>query len=391
MNILYLSNMISKKEQDKLFSKYATIFSYAAQRFHGLLAKGLLECGCNIYVLTYENAPKEHFDENKVYNETEDDIVYEYIPFGKRKSIIWYATKRIINWQKQNPGGIVICDTIVGELSIAVNIASIFCKINSIAIVTDVPLARTLDQRKGIKKLPVILKQQMIYKFKKYIFLTEQMNDLLNKKNRPYVVIEGIADGILDSATTKEKSEKKTCIMAGLLEDEFGVGLLIDSFKKADVQNSELLFYGKGKSVERILQENKSDERIKYAGELTNTEMVEKEKEATLLINPRPPEGEWTAYSFPSKNIEYISSGTPLVAFKLAGIPDEYDKYFYKIPINDSNVFAETLRNLLNKSNEELNEFGTRAKKWVLENKNPKAQAGKILEIFKCGCINGKK
>lgn len=381
MNILYLSNMISKKEQDKLFSKYATIFSYAAQRFHGLLAKGLLECGCNIYALTYENAPKEHFDENKVYNETEDDIVYEYIPFGKRKSIIGYATKRIINWQKQNPGGIVICDTIVGELSIAVNIASIFRKINSVAIVTDVPLVRALDQRKGIRKLPIILKQQMIYNYKNYIFLTEQMNALLNKKNRPYVVVEGVADGIAENLIYK-KSEKKICMMAGLLEDEFGVGFLIDSFKKADVENAELVFYGKGTSVEYIEEENKKDERIKYAGQLTNTEIIEKEKTATLLINPRPPVGQWTAYSFPSKNIEYISSGTPLVAFKLAGIPDEYDEYFYKIPSNESDEFAKTLKELLNKPDKELIEFGARAQKWVLENKNPKIQAEKILKIF---------
>lgn len=382
MDILYLSNMISNKEQEILFSKYSTIFSYAAQRFHGLLVKGLLECGCNIYALTHENAPEEHFDGNKVYTENEDNIAYEYIPFGKRSAIIRYATKRIIKWQKEHPQGIVICDTIVGELSIAIYIASIFCKINSVAIVTDVPLERALDTRTGFKKLPVIIKQKMIYKFKKYIFLTEQMNTLLNKKHRPYVVMEGIADGTFDSVATKEPSGIKTCIMAGLLEDEFGVGLLIDAFKKADVQNAELLFYGKGKSVERILEENKMNDRIKYDGQLTNAEMIEKEKTATLLINPRPAVGEWTAYSFPSKNIEYISSGTPLVAFKLAGIPDEYDEYFYKIPSNKSDEFAKTLKNLLCKSDEELNEFGKRAQKWVLENKNPKNQAQKIVELL---------
>ena len=170
--------------------------------------------------------------------------------------------------------------------------------------------------------------------------------------------------------------------MAGLLEDEFGVGFLIDSFKKADVENAELIFYGKGTSVEYIEEENKKDERIKYAGQLTNAEIIEKEKTATLLINPRPPVGQWTAYSFPSKNIEYISSGTPLVAFKLAGIPDEYDEYFYKIPSNESDEFAKTLKELLNKPDKELIEFGARAQKWVLENKNPKIQAEKILKIF---------
>ena len=381
MDILYLSNMTSKKEQDKLFFKYATIFSYAAQRFHGLLVKGLVECGCNIYALTLENAPREHFDENKVYKETEDGINYEYIPFGSRTSIIKYATKKIINWQKEHKDGYVICDTIVGELSIAVNLASISHKTNSVAIVTDVPLVRAIDSRKGFKKLPIILKQQMIYNFKNYIFLTEQMNDLLNRKKCPYIVVEGVADGIIECPSSKNDN-KKICMMAGLLEEEFGVGFLIDSFKKANVENAELVFYGKGTSVERVEDENKKDQRIKYAGELTNAEILEKEKAATLLINPRPPVGEWTAYSFPSKNIEYISSGTPLVAFELAGIPDEYNEYYYRIPEYNVDSFADLLKNLLNKSDEELFDFGKSAQMWVLENKNPKTQAEKILKLF---------
>lgn len=381
MDILYLSSMISKSEQNKLFSKYGSISSYASQRFNHLLVKGLMECGCNIYALTEEIAPKDFFDENKVYNETEDGINYEYIPFGKRGSIIKYAAKKIIKWQKEHKDGYVICDIILGELSIAVNLASIFHKINSVAIVTDVPLARALDTRKGIKKLPIILKQKMIYNFKKYIFLTEQMNSLLNRKKRPYVVVEGVADGIAENSPSKSEN-KKICMMAGLLEDEFGVGFLIDSFKKADVDNAELIFYGKGTSVDRILEENKKDERIKYAGELTNAEVLEKEKAATLLINPRPPLGEWTAYSFPSKNIEYISSGTPLVAFKLAGIPDEYNDYYYRIPEYKVDSFADLLKNLLNKSDEELFNFGKAAQKWVLENKNPKIQSQKIFEML---------
>ena len=381
MDILYLSSMISKSEQNKLFSRYGSISSYASQRFNHLLVKGLMECGCNIYALTEEIAPKDFFDENKVYNETEDGINYEYIPFGKRGSIIKYAAKKIIKWQKEHKDGYVICDIILGELSIAVNLASMFHKINSVAIVTDVPLARALDTRKGIKKLPVILKQKMIYNFKNYIFLTEQMNSLLNRKKRPYVVVEGVADGIAENSPSKSEN-KKICMMAGLLEDEFGVGFLIDSFKKANVENAELVFYGKGTSVDRILEENKKDERIKYAGELTNAEVLEKEKAATLLINPRPPLGEWTAYSFPSKNIEYISSGTPLVAFKLVGIPDEYNDYYYRIPEYEVDSFADLLKSLLNKSDEELSYFGRYAQKWVLENKNPKTQAEKILKIF---------
>ena len=50
---------------------------------------------------------------------------------------------------------------------------------------------------------------------------------------------------------------------------------------------------------------------------------------ATLLINPRFSNEEYTKYSFPSKNMEYMASGTPILTTKLPGMPKEYYEYIY--------------------------------------------------------------
>ena len=38
-------------------------------------------------------------------------------------------------------------------------------------------------------------------------------------------------------------------------------------------------------------------------------------------VNPRQNNEEFTKYSFPSKTMEYLASGVPVVAYKLDGIP----------------------------------------------------------------------
>ena len=57
-------------------------------------------------------------------------------------------------------------------------------------------------------------------------------------------------------------------------------------------------------------------------GCVTNDEIVRLQCEATLLVNPRPSDKEFCKYSFPSKTIEYMASGTPVLMTKLPGVPD---------------------------------------------------------------------
>ena len=61
---------------------------------------------------------------------------------------------------------------------------------------TDVPSVRAGEKRTGLRALPVKIKNSVIKSYDSYIFLTEQMNKLLNVKKRPYVIIEGFAEKV---------------------------------------------------------------------------------------------------------------------------------------------------------------------------------------------------
>ena len=99
-------------------------------------------------------------------------------------------------------------------------------------------------------------------------------------------------------------------------------------------------------------------------------------------MNPRSNEGEYTKYSFPSKTMDYLASGIPVVMYKLDGIPEEYDPYLYYIKGNSSEDIKNALVSILEKSWEERVEIGAAGREFVLNNKNAKHQAKKILDMM---------
>lgn len=124
------------------------------------------------------------------------------------------------------------------------------------------------------------------------------------------------------------------------------------------------------------------EDEVIYHGNVLNEEVVAAEMEASLLINPRPTTEEFTKYSFPSKNMEYMASGTPVLTTNLPGMPQEYQEYVYLFDDETVEGMARKIREVLSFSPESLRRKGLDAQRFVLENKNNVVQAKKILTML---------
>ena len=126
------------------------------------------------------------------------------------------------------------------------------------------------------------------------------------------------------------------------------------------------------------------DNRIKYLGIIDHSAALDYQTEAFLLINPRSAEGEFTKYSFPSKIMEYLASGTPTLIYALPGIPEEYYKYCYVIKENqqDVNVLSNYIMTLYNKPQDELSKTGALAREFIINNKSSIVQSQRIMDLL---------
>lgn len=216
----------------------------------------------------------------------------------------------------------------------------------------------------------------------KFVFLTRQMSDYLHNE-KPYCVVEGIStDWFENICVEKEKSDIKTILYTGTLHRKFGVLHLVEAFEKIKKPDYRLVICGAGDSEAEIRAAARRDSRIQFMGQCKRMEVLKLQKQATVLVNPRMNIEEFTKYSFPSKNMEYMSSGTPLVAYKLDGIPDEYKDYVVFVEDNETETLAKALMRVCEASEEERAAFGNQAKHFVLENKNEILQTRRILDLI---------
>lgn len=215
-----------------------------------------------------------------------------------------------------------------------------------------------------------------------YILLSKFMAEKVVSNNQPYVIIEGLYKPIENASALIPKSTKKTVFYSGTLSRKCNIMNLVNAFSLIKDDNVQLMICGTNGCREEIEERAKKDRRIVYKGALPREQVLQLQREATLLVNPRIDSGEYTKYSFPSKTMEYLASGTPVLLHKLSGIPEEYYEYCYIIPDNTDETLAFAIENILNKNNDELETIGVKAKHFILSQKTPKTQCSKALQLF---------
>jgi glycosyltransferase involved in cell wall biosynthesis len=231
--------------------------------------------------------------------------------------------------------------------------------------------------------MAIYLARLFLPRFDGYILITIQMNSIVNPKLKPYIVMECLVDKDMAKITNQveTKDQEKIILYAGGLYEQYGIKTLIEAFKKLDNKNIKLDIYGTGPMGKEMPIYMDQDSRIRYYGVVSNEIVVEKQLKATLLVNPRRSTQEYTKYSFPIKNIEYMASGTPTVTTHLPGMPDEYIPFVYIFNDETSEGIYYTLKELLSKNSSELHSFGSKAKDFILAHKNNFEQ-GRRITIF---------
>lgn len=254
------------------------------------------------------------------------------------------------------------------------------------AIITDLPEFYDLGQTSSFRKLLRTLQNRMIYRYLKrvdrFVVLTEQMCAPLRVGTRPWLCMEGVCDDAVREYPSSEDA-RRIVFYGGTLHYQYGIKNLLDAFEGLEDENTELWICGSGEAEKEITALAKRDSRVKFYGFCSQEETAALRAQASVLVNPRPNEGEYVKYSFPSKTMEYMASGKPVVAYKLDGIPEEYDAYLnYASP---SVPAADGLRDALTQvlfAYDTALEKAERAREFVLKNKNGTAQAKRLLELL---------
>lgn len=304
---------------------------------------------------------------------------------------VFAGARTIITAVKNHKNNVsIIINTPTTDLLLSVDIASKMLNrhIDTTLIIPDIPsMITSMNQNKGLKSRIINVmdhhSEKLAGKCDRLVLLTEQMKDYFSKE-MPYMVMEGIVDvETMDLQSISKSDIVPYFLYTGTLRKIFGVMDLVNAFEKSNLPDDmELWICGSGDAADDIRKHAAKNRKIKFLGLVDSKHALELQHNAFCLVNPRTSKGEFTKYSFPSKTMEYLLSGNPVIAHKLPGIPDDYDKYLI-YPDNETiSALAKTLSDLAAMPEERRTELGRAGRDFVISEKNSIAQTRRILDFI---------
>ena len=386
MRIIYGCSAASQRKFAELEKKYNINGGHAVQKYHNLLLKGLAVNGAKVSCISPLPINRSVTSKKLIRekDDREERVAYHYITTLNlpvlRQLMIFFGTLFFVLRAKRDKDVFVVFDCLNIACSYGALIGGRLKRIKTAAIVTDLP------DMMSSGKITKIINNNIFGKADSFILLTEQMNERVNKKKRPYIVLEGHVDSEAPIPEEQLKFEeingKKVVLYAGSIRKIYGIQNLVNGFLNADIDNSELRIYGNGDFKQELEALCDINSKLKYMGIAENAEIVRQEQKASLLVNPRPTSPEYTKYSFPSKNMEYMVSGTPVLTTVLPGMPREYYPYVILLEDESPEGVCDALKAFFNSDLSKRKKFGKAAREFVLSNKSNVVQAKKIVQFL---------
>lgn len=386
--LLYISTGLPTKEVELLRKKQYDFSSNAIlplSTFHGNILSGLAENYDEIVALSGVPISHRNFKVLRYSGKTIQSGKIRYVipgffnlPGIKQLTTVIKFFPHILRWCKKNKNENchIVIDGCFYTGLLPLWAASKFTSARIGAIIVDYydfmdPGCTAFKQKLYYKMLSCI---------DRFVFVTDHLDKLVNKLQKPSMIMEGLVAPV--PVPDVDPAVDNYCMYAGGLHEIYGVKNLVDAFHQTELPYS-LHLYGNGDTVDYIQEVGRKDPRIVYKGIVSHDQLLEIERSAKLLINPRPVYGKLdTRFNFPSKLMEFMQSGRPVITTKLLGIPKEYENYMYFFESDTTQQIKADIERVLSQNESDLICFAHAAREYVNENKNSLAAGKRIFSLM---------
>lgn len=396
MQTLFLCGIYPHPYKDEIFKNSKRGYQFAAQNLQEALVDGFVQNKVNISIVTVPflstfplgyRKPIVKYGLSK-FNGIVPTKCASFVNIPFLQQFLSTAEKDVFKWCRSHSGSkhIVVYSLNSNLMNIAIQAKKTFKDVELTVIVPDLPehmASNPIYNALGLKEKNVKWVYNHISYFDNFVLLSEAMSVPLGIQNHKFVVVEGIFNSSSKSTENFEfEADTKIILYTGALSQKYGVDNLMKAFSSIQNPNYRLVICGDGDAKELIQEKALADKRINYLGKISHESILALQKKASLLVNPRMPEGEYTKFSFPSKTMEYFASGKPVLMYKLLGVPVEYFNYCYTLDDFTHDALAKKMTEILSLPSEDTERIGEKASDFILTEKNAKNQVRKIIELM---------
>lgn len=257
------------------------------------------------------------------------------------------------------------------------------CRLYS--LLADLPIDDFFESKKRIrnylrKKFEKIT-EKIIKKCDGLIVLNENAIRIF-APDTPFIVVEG---GVSKDEIRifEGKYDKKNIVYTGALTPYSGIKELISAMSIITHKDVVLDIYGSGYLEEEIRTISQKVSNIKFYGKVNYEKILDIQRNAYLLVNPRPVNDPIAMVTFPSKMFEYMTSGTPVLTTKLNGLTDEFLEHVFVTENDRAEGIATKIDEIMDLPIGDLNIIASKAYDFIVTKKSWKEQSAKIYHFLK--------
>jgi glycosyltransferase involved in cell wall biosynthesis len=235
-----------------------------------------------------------------------------------------------------------------------------------------------------LERIDMFAQVRSISRFDGQISLTEMIVEDFAPQV-PALILEGGVDDrettAIEPAPAPADDDRRVILFSGTLNEINGTRLMLDAFALIEDPRYRLKVFGHGPVEHLVAHAAQRDPRVEHGGFLPNREILCEQRRATVLLNPRPSHQRITRYTFPSKVLEYMLSGRPVITTRLPGIPSDYTPHLFFVADETPRGLARTILDVCSRPDAELEAFGEAARRFVLANKTWRRQGERVFEF----------
>lgn len=400
MKVFFIGSLINNKTLDDIVLKSKIKPSNAPVNFENMLVKGLGHANIDTTVLslptvsTYPGGSLLIWGRRKEKLNFEKEVIWMpcfNLMFIKQFCATVSTYMELFKWIVKNrkvKDKVIMNYSVYPPYSKPTQVMGKLFGTKTCCIISDLPkYLYKMHESKGLKAWMNEYYSHRMEKlqtgFDSYILLTEHMAKRMGIEDKPAILVEGFSDSsVFENIPDVSKNDKKTVMYAGALSKSFNVDALLDGFMQVK-GDYELWLFGYGDLIDYIKECEEKDLRIRYFGKVERNILLEHQKAAHLLISVKSPKEDHANYSFPSKILEYMTSGTAVASTKVGGIPKEYFEYIYPIENDSADGIGIAIGSILSLEEIELSKKGKASKKYALTKKNFSKQGEQIANFLR--------
>jgi len=191
--------------------------------------------------------------------------------------------------------------------------------------------------------------------------------------------------GLGDQAAVARRPEGNAFVVlyAGSLTNLAGVPLLLEAFKQLHEPTFRLWITGEGELESVVDRAAATDPRIRYLGKLSRQDLLATYAVADILVNPHSTVLLTARYVFPSKLLEYLASGLPVITTATPEIAADYGDLCAVIDREEPQALAETIKQFAGMPLAERLERAMAARATVIEKRGWSRQGQRLVQFLK--------